>query len=315
MAAGLELCAGSSVFPAVPPPSDMILKASFCCAVFATGVAVRAGPAETAIVEAMKLTDARNYSWMTDVVDDARSYTIEGKTDLADAKDLSLVTLPMPARTRRAPGRSGDTSQAQTTAIFKGDEKYVIETPDGWKRSDELSDPNGRYGGRRGGYGGYGGPGGYGGRGGNPRGGRTSSGDGGRTSSGEGGRSSFSLGNLPPTLSRPHEEIAIIVAGYTELKPEADGVSGTLSETNAKLLLVHAGQKDITPVRASGTFRLFLKEGQLVKYQVKLEGKLRIETRDGRREVDVHETATTTIRDVGLTKFDVPDAARKKLGA
>jgi hypothetical protein len=98
------------------------------------------------------------------------------------------------------------------------------------------------------------------------------------------------------------------------LKAEADGVSGTLSEMNAKLLLVRPGQKDVTPLKASGTFRLWLKDGTLVKYQVKLDGKLQIEGRDGRRDVEVHQTATTTVKDVGMTKFDVPDAVKKKLG-
>ena len=78
-------------------------------------------------------------------------------------------------------------------------------------------------------------------------------------------------------------------------------------------LLVHAGQKDIIPQRAGGTFRLWMKDGELVKHQVTLEGKLSVTMRDGRREVDVHQTATTTLREVGSTAFDVPEAARKKL--
>jgi RNase P/RNase MRP subunit p29 len=135
-----------------------------------------------------------------------------------------------------------------------------------------------------------------------------------RGRSGSDGRSSRGYSNLQQTLSRPHEEIAIIVAGYTDLQPESDGASGTLSETNAKLLLVHAGQKDIMPVKASGKFRLWLKDGELVKYQVTLEGKLTVSTRDGRRDVDVHQTATTLLRDVNATTLDIPDAAKKKLG-
>ena len=275
---------------------------SFAFALLAASAAslVRAASAESAIVSAMKLADARNYGWVSDITDDARSYTIDGKTNLEDKKDLSLVTMPLIAsRGSRGPSRGGS-SQAQATAVFKGDEKYVLETPEGWKKSDELADDS-RYG-RSPGYVGPGGYGGYGSRG--PTRGRDSRGE----------SSSRAYSNLQRTLSRPHEEIGIIVAGYTELKPEVDGASGTLSETNAKLLLVHAGQKDIVPLKASGTFRLWIKDGELVKYEVKLEGKLAVIARDGRREVDVHQTATTTLREVNNTSFDVPEAARKKLG-
>jgi hypothetical protein len=134
--------------------------------------------------------------------------------------------------------------------------------------------------------------------------------------SGEGGRGAPpAYSNAQNTLNRPHEEIAVIIAGYSDLKVEGDVVSGTLSETSAKLLLVHAGQKDITPVKAGGTFRLWIREGMLVKYETTLEGTLKVESRDGKREVVVHQTATTTITDVGTTTFEVPAAAVKKLGA
>lgn len=120
--------------------------------------------------------------------------------------------------------------------------------------------------------------------------------------------------NLQLTLSRPHEEVAVLVASHVELKAEGDVVSGTLTETGAKLLLVHEGQKEITPLQASGTFRLWIKEGQLVKYEVKLEGTLAISTSSGRREVTVHQVSTTLLKDVGTTTFEVPEEARKKLG-
>jgi hypothetical protein len=39
---------------------------------------LRAAPIDTAIVDAMKLTEAPSYAWTTTVDDDARSYTIDG---------------------------------------------------------------------------------------------------------------------------------------------------------------------------------------------------------------------------------------------
>ena len=129
------------------------------------------------------------------------------------------------------------------------------------------------------------------------------------------GRPAPAYSNLQLTLSRPHEELGIIVAGYTDIKADGDVVSGTLSETAAKLLLVHSGQKEITPLTASGTFRFWLKDGALVKYEVKLEGTLAVVANGDRHEIAVHQTATTDLKDVGATKFDVPDEAKKKLGA
>jgi hypothetical protein len=274
--------------------------------VFATVTIVgllRAGQVDVAITAAMKLTEAPNYGWISEIADDARSYTIDGKTDLTANKDYSLVTMPLIAALRRGMGRSG--TQAEATAIFKGDETFVIETADGWKLGREVTNAAGR--GRRGpggygGGGGFGGPGGFGGR----RGGR------GGPSDVRGGTPP-AYSNLQRTISRPHEEVGIIVAGYTEIHPEADGVSGTLAETNAKLLLVHAGQKEITPLRAQGTFRFWVKDGVLTKYQVTLEGTLAVVTNGDRREVEVHQTTTTTLRAVGSTKVDVPDEAKKKL--
>ncbi len=277
--------------------------------------ALAAAPTDLAIVAAMKLSDAPNYSWSTNVDDDARSYAIDGQTNLATKDDLSHVSMPMVAAVRRRVTRATGNSDNQMNAIFSGDEKLVIETPDGWRKPEQLaanSDSSSNYS-RGGGWGG----GGFGGR----RGRRGMMGGMGGgypgPSGGDGennGRPAPAYSNLQLTLSRPHEELGIIVAGYTDLKAEDDVVSGTLTETAAKLLLVHPGQKEITPLKASGTFRLWVKDRVLTKYEVKLEGTLAVMANGDRHEVTVHQTATTDLKDVGTTKFDVPDEAKKKLG-
>ena len=293
----------------------MMRSVSACLLAALASVALRASPTDSAIVAAMKLPDAPNYSWETAVDDDARSYAIVGKTDRAT--DLSLVTMPMvSAINRRMSSRGSASTDNQTTVLFNGDEKFVVQAEDGWKKPEELSGGSNARGGSRGGFGGgFGGPGGMGGR----RGRRGMGGMGGRGGSFPGdngdGRTAPAYSNLQKTLSRPHEEVAIIVAGYTEMKEEEGGMfSGTLNETAAKLLLVHAGQNEITPLKASGTFRLWIKDGVLVKYETKLDGTLSVETNGTKREVAVHQTATTTLKDVGTTKFEVPDDAKKKLG-
>lgn len=262
-----------------------------------------AAPTDVAIVAAMKLPEATSYAWRTQVVDDARTYEIIGQTDRAT--DFSLVTMPMVSALRRRSSRGtvGANSDNEATALFKGDEKFVVQTEDGWRTPDEIAALNGR-GDSRGGR-----------PGGGPGGSSRSRSSRGRGYPGEGEKGGPNYSNLQKTLSRPHDEIGIIVAGYTDLKMEGDVLSGPLSETAAKLLLVHAGQEKITPLQASGTFRIWIRNGVLEKYETRLEGKLSVETSSGKREVSVHQTATTTVTGVGKTRVEVPDDAKRKLGA
>ncbi len=281
---------------------------------FLAVAACYAGQAELATVAAMKLSEASNYCWTTTVDDDARTYAIDGQTNLADKGDLSLVNLPMVASVRRRLARSTANSDNMMTAAYSGDEKVVIQTADGWRKPEQLtsssdSNPNTP-------------PSGWGGGMGPMMGRRGRRGMGGMGGSGyptsneqtNSSRLPAAYSNLQLMLSRPHEELGIIVAGYTDIKMDGDTVSGTLSETAAKLLLVHAGQKEITPLTGSGTFRLWVKDGVILKYEVKLEGTLAVKTNGDRHEVTVHETATTEIKNIGATKFDVPAEAKKKLG-
>lgn len=258
---------------------------------------------------AMKLPEAPNYSWQTEVVDDARTYEIIGATDRAS--DCSLVTMPLVNAVSRRFARGGGASANIATVIFKGAEQYVIQADEGWRKADEVAVAEDRGVRSRGGYGGPGGAGGFPGMGG-PRGrtGRT----GGRASGGAEAGPPAAYSNLQSTLSRPHEEIAVIVAGAGDMKADGEVITGTLSETAAALLLVHDGQKQITPQQAGGTFRLWVRDGVLTKYEATLEGKLSVETSAGRREVVVHQKSTTTLTKIGATVVDVPPEARRKLG-
>jgi len=76
---------------------------------------------------------------------------------------------------------------------------------------------------------------------------------------------------------------------------------------------VRDGQQEITPVRAAGTFKLWLRDGMVSKYQVRLHGVLTVDTPNGRRHIEVRQSADTVLKDVGTTKFDVPPQARAKL--
>ena len=252
----------------------------------------------------MKLPDAKNDSWITTVEDDARTAEgdartaeISGQTDLSD---FSLVTMPMVSAVRRRVGRGSANSDNQVEAVLKGAERCVVQKPDGWKTPAELAQPARSN--PRGGPGPRGYPGG-----GFPGGGPPSVGRG-------SGQTPPPYSTLPINLSRPHEEIGVIVGSYTAIRSEDDLIAGTFSETGAKLLLVHPGQNELTPLQAGGTFRRWIRDGALVRYELRLAGTLAVEPPGRRRDVEVHQKSTTALQAVDTRKFDVPEEARKKLG-
>jgi hypothetical protein len=262
-----------------------------CCIAVVAGTIVRSSPVDNAILAAMKLRDADSYHWIATVDDNSRFYTIEGKT----RKDgYTLVNMPMINSIQRKLGGSGSDIQ---TAVFKGDADFVVATLEGWKTRAELAatplvaPEQFKLSGR-------------------PR---------GPAGMGAGlpirpGNPGFRYSNLQLNLSHPHDEIGIIVGCYAEIQTDAAGVTGTLSEEGAKLLLVHPGQNEITPLHARGTFKLWFKEGALVKYEVQLTGTIAVGTGSNRWEVSLHQTVTTDLNGVGTTTFDLPEEAKRKLG-
>jgi hypothetical protein len=264
----------------------------------AAAALLRAGPAEAAILAAMRLAEQPNYSWTTTITDDARTYDTEGKTRRGE---LTWVKMPVVNSIRRRLGRS--VTDTQIELIFRGNVDCVIATDRGWKRPDDLSLADDEAGGDSSG-GGFGG--------GLPGIGVAGGGTSGR------GRSRLPeperrYSNLQLAISHPHEELGVIVSSHQELKVEGDIVAGTLTDLGAQLLLVHDGQKEIAPVRATGIFKLWLRGGMVAKYQVRLEGVLYIETPKGRRQIQVHQTMDTIVKDVGTTTFEVPESARRQL--
>lgn len=311
----------------VEPPVMRLRRIPLLAAgLLALAAPVSAGPVESAIVAAMRLPDAPTYGWRTEVQDDARTYEITGSTERAG--EYSSVTMPVPVTggRRAARGPVNSSGSSTVTAWFKGAVDCVVQTGEGWARLADLGAGSGRDQGsgsgggpRRRGGGGFGGPpgmGGIGGVGGGGGGGRGSRGGGGYPGGaedrGDGNGRTFS--NVQDTLSRPHEEVAIIVAGASGMSAEGEVVSGTLSETAAKLLLVHEGQRDRVPLQAAGTFRFWVRGGALVKFETKLEGRLQVDDSFGRREVKVNQTATTTLSEVGTARVEVPPEVRKRLG-
>ena len=109
-------------------------------------------------------------------------------------------------------------------------------------------------------------------------------------------------------VSHPHDELAIIVSSHTEIKADGDSFVGTLSDIGAQLLLGREGQNQIQPLAGAGSFRLRIKDGLVVKYQVQLEGIFLVE----KKRVHVHQSASTSISNIGATSVElVPELQRK----
>ena len=250
--------------------------------VSAAGLSVApAGPAESAVIDAMRLAEQANYSWVATVMDDARTYDIVGRTR---QDGFTRVSMPVVNSIRRRLGRS--VTDTQVEFIFRGSAAWVVETDDGWKTLAELPPPGVRDGDT--GRSGTTPPSGV-------RGGPSGSnqtvalpGTGVRASGRGDENRSFS--NLQLGLSRRHEELGIIVSNHRDLAFEGEVITGVLTDLGAQLLLVRDGQSQITPVRTTGTFTLWRRAGVISRYQVRLRGALAIDTPAGPRPVEVIQT-------------------------
>jgi len=160
-------------------------------------------------------------------------------------------------------------------AVVKG-EKLAIKTDEGWQSGAELQQAAG--------------------------------------GQGRGGFMARGLRNMKP----PAVQAADFADKAKELKKAADGYyGGDLTEDAAKELLAlgrgarggGGGQAPPPPVGAKATVKFWLKDGALVKYEYNVQGKVTF--RDQEREVN--RTTTVELKDVGTTKFEVPEEAKKKV--
>lgn len=161
-----------------------------------------------------------------------------------------------------------------TEGLVKGD-KVVVKTEEGWKTADEVN-------GGGGGGGGFN-PGGF-------------------------------MARRMQTMKAPAAEIDDLVSKTKELKKEGDVYSGELTEEGAKSLLTagfgRRGGGGNGPTNAKGSVKIWVKDGMVTKYESKVSGK---RTNQNGDEMDIDRTTTVEIKDVGTTKLDVPEDAKKKL--
>jgi len=172
---------------------------------------------------------------------------------------------------------SQEVQDTTVEAVLKGD-KGVVKTDEGWKTADELGPP---------------GP------------------------PGEGGFARF-IGRRLLETKPPAKEAADLSGKIPDLKAgEAGLYSGDLTEDAAKELLsfgrrARPGQEAPPgPKNAKGAVKFWVKDGLLTKYEISLKGTIRFGP--DQEERDVAWTRTIETKDVGTTKVEAPDEAKKKL--
>jgi hypothetical protein len=112
-------------------------------------------------------------------------------------------------------------------------------------------------------------------------------------------------------LRTPAEQAVEIAAGAKELKKDGDAIAGDLTEEAAKNLMRfrRGGGDGPTISNAKGSAKFWVKDGVLTKYEFKVSGKMDFNG----NEIDLDRTTTTEIKDIGTTKVEVPEGAKKKL--
>jgi hypothetical protein len=109
----------------------------------------------------------------------------------------------------------------------------------------------------------------------------------------------------------PTVDASEMIDKMKEVKKDGETYSGDLTEAGAKDLLSFGPRRSNAPEpkNAKGSAKLWTKSGALAKYELKLQGTMNFNGEDR----DIDRTTTVEFKDVGTTKLEVPEAAKKKL--
>ncbi|HYA79087.1 MAG TPA: hypothetical protein VED19_01095 [Candidatus Nitrosopolaris sp.] len=95
-----------------------------------------------------------------------------------------------------------------------------------------------------------------------------------------------------------------VVSSVKELKQDGDAYSGDLTDAGAK-----AQFRFGTVTNPKGSAKFWVKDGLLVKFEVKVQGKVEFNG----NEFDADRDTTIEIKDIGATKVELPADAKKVL--
>lgn len=112
-------------------------------------------------------------------------------------------------------------------------------------------------------------------------------------------------------VKKPAVEAAELASYAKELKKDGDVYSSDLTDEGAKAMQIFKmpGAEPPTVSDAKGSVKFWVKDGALTKYEFKLKGNVSFSGNDFPND----RTTTVEIKDVGSTKIEVPDEAKKKL--
>lgn len=116
-------------------------------------------------------------------------------------------------------------------------------------------------------------------------------------------------------LKLPAAEAANLAGLAGDLKADGDKIAGDLTADGAKSLLAfrgfgrRGGGQAPEVSNPKGTVTFWVADGKLTKYQFHVTGSMDFNG----NAFDIDRTTTVTIKDVGTTKLDVPEDAKKKL--
>ena len=161
-------------------------------------------------------------------------------------------------------------------AVLKGD-KGAAQTQDGWQTLAEMID--------------------------------AASGGG-----GGGGRGGAFRARQLQNFKAPAAEVEALAGRVKELTKADDVYSGDFTEDGAKKTVFPGNRAgggngpEITD--ASGSIKFWIKDGAVIKYEYTVKAKIAFGGNDPR---DMERKTTIEIKDVGTTKVEVPEEAKKKL--
>lgn len=113
-------------------------------------------------------------------------------------------------------------------------------------------------------------------------------------------------------LKTPAKEAAELASFATGLKKDGDCYASDLTEEGARILQTwgRRGSSDGPSVsNAKGSVKFWMKDGVLAKYEFKLKGTISFNGNEFPNE----RTTTVEVSQLGTTKVEVPDEAKKKI--
>jgi hypothetical protein len=120
------------------------------------------------------------------------------------------------------------------------------------------------------------------------------------------------LGMMMRNTKTPAAQAAELAKFAKELKQDGDVYAGELTEEGAKSLLSfgrRGGDDGPTISDAKASAKFWVKDGELTKYEFAAKATFNFNGND----FPVDRTTTVVIKDVGKTKVEIPEGAKKKL--